>query len=241
MKRTGFSQVIRVILLTAGLAATGLANAQANLLANGDFSGGNTGFVSSYTHSGDLFPEGTYAVTDNPSSVHSAFLTTLGSTGPGGSGGNVMVVNGATAAGAMVWGEQVTMQAGVPHDFAGWITTVLRSDAAPSQLNVELSTTPGTCGDAGLTYDPVTTLTATASGPEWVETTAAGVTRGAAGSYCLRMVNNQVQPGGNDFALDDLSFTAQAVVGVPTLEVGGLAALSALIGLGWLRQRRRSA
>ena len=38
-----------------------------NLLTNGDFSAGNTGFTSQYTYSpGNLLHEGTYTVDNNP-------------------------------------------------------------------------------------------------------------------------------------------------------------------------------
>src|SRR5262249_4207848 len=38
-----------------------------NLIANGDFEGGNTGFTSQYTYSpGDIGPAGSYDVVDNP-------------------------------------------------------------------------------------------------------------------------------------------------------------------------------
>lgn len=239
MTHPRITHCLRAAVLAGGLTAAGLAHAQVELLANGDFSGGNSGFTSQYTNAANLVPEGTYAVTSNPNSVHGAFLAALGATSPAGSGGNVMVVNGATTAGEMVWGEQVALAAGVPHTFSGWITTVLRTDPAPGQLGVQLAQTPGTCGDAALVYDTIATLTSASTGPSWVQATATGVTRAAAGSYCLRLVNQQTAAGGNDFALDDLSFMAPAAV--PTLGAGALAALGGLIALGWARQRRRAA
>ena len=88
------------------------------------------------------------------------------------------------------------------------------------------------------------TMTSSSTGPNWVQSTASGITRATAGTYCLRMVNIQTAPGGNDFALDDLSFTAPpaaaGTAAVPTLETGALIALSGLMALGWARQRRRS-
>ena len=46
------------------------AKADVNLVANGDFSLGNTGFTSQYVYTTNLFPEDTYVVGDNPNHFH---------------------------------------------------------------------------------------------------------------------------------------------------------------------------
>src|SRR5512134_2888610 len=70
-----------------------------NLVVNGDFSGGNTGFSSDYNYVTDIagvqnemVPEGTYTVINNPNLVHTGFVACSDHTG---GNGNMMVINGA--------------------------------------------------------------------------------------------------------------------------------------------------
>lgn len=68
-----------------------VANFTQNLVVNGDFEAGDTGFTTGYAYGtspaigGILWDESTYAITTNPNLVHSSFFTCsdVGTTGPG--------------------------------------------------------------------------------------------------------------------------------------------------------------
>ncbi|HEY8399634.1 MAG TPA: hypothetical protein VIK89_00155, partial [Cytophagaceae bacterium] len=65
-----------------------------SLVRNGDFSNGNTQFISGYSYcntSNCLYPEGYYAIGQNANFYHNAFVGRDHTTG----NGNFMIVNGA--------------------------------------------------------------------------------------------------------------------------------------------------
>ncbi len=62
-----------------------------NLIVNGDFSQGNTGFLSNYTLSTSGNQEGTYTVAGNPASWDPGFSNCTDHTG---GNGNMLLVNG---------------------------------------------------------------------------------------------------------------------------------------------------
>src|SRR5438045_2765976 len=100
----------RTTVLMMLLASSGLAKAQCNLVTNGDFSLGATGFTSGYTQScnsaiypsplGSLDMAGAYCVSTNMQDHHSLFFNCTYQ-------GNMMVVNGATTSNTAVWSQTV--------------------------------------------------------------------------------------------------------------------------------------
>ncbi|MEI7727770.1 MAG: hypothetical protein WCK09_21875, partial [Bacteroidota bacterium] len=102
-----------------------------NLVTNGDFELGNTGFTSGYTYSSDLVPEGRYAVVADPHSVHPSFINCVDHTP---TGTLQMVINGATVAGVTVWSETIAVATGTDYQFTYWIQSVVGNN--PSQLQL---------------------------------------------------------------------------------------------------------
>jgi len=89
-----------------------------NLLVNGDFEAGNTGFTSDYTYSpGNIASEGTYDVVRNPHDSH-----------PGGASfgdhtsgtGLMLAANGASNTNLVVWRQSVAVAANTTYEFSGW-------------------------------------------------------------------------------------------------------------------------
>lgn len=89
-----------------------------NLVINGSFGAGKNGFTSDYTYSSDnLGPEIIYSVKTNPTSVNGNFYPATDHT----SGtGEMLVVNGATSEGAVVWRQTVTVEPGTTYRFSVW-------------------------------------------------------------------------------------------------------------------------
>jgi hypothetical protein len=135
MKSSTISAILVLFLLGVSLDKV---NAQcsitSNLVVNGDFSSGNTGFSSSYSYSsGDLHPEGKYDILTNPKVDHSNFSAcgdhTTGS-------GNMMAINGATVAGVSVWCQTVAVSANSTYTFSAWLASVHPSNPAILQFSI---------------------------------------------------------------------------------------------------------
>ena len=122
--------VLSLVAIVFALCASA-AQAAPNLVVNGNFEAGNTGFTSAYTYSpGQLWPTTAYDVAANPNGDNSNFA----SFGDHTSGtGMMMVVNGATTSGVTLWSETVPVAANTSYQFEAWIRPM--SAPANSQPN----------------------------------------------------------------------------------------------------------
>ncbi|MCB0764696.1 MAG: gliding motility-associated C-terminal domain-containing protein [Flavobacteriales bacterium] len=165
-----------------------------DLVVNGDFSAGAVGFTSGYQPGqggsfGLLSLEGTYAVAANASATHNNFAGCTDHTG----GGNMLVVNGAQTPGVSVWCQSITVVPGTDYAFNAWLTSVISENPAILQFTIngqvigqQLEASPVTC-----TWTQFFTV--------W--------NSGAATTADICITNQNTQGSGNDFALDDISFT----------------------------------
>src|SRR5262249_30875601 len=103
------------------------------LIANGNFSGGITGFSSSYALTTNLYPEGTYYVGSNPNAYHSGFSGCGDHTG---SSGNMMIVNGSGNVGVQVWCQTVNVLPNTNYAFSCWVTSVAAGSPAILQFSI---------------------------------------------------------------------------------------------------------
>ena len=197
MKSAHLSSLVVLLLLTC---FTTSANAQcsitANLVSNGNFESGNTGFSSSYAYSsGNLVAEGKYDVLTNPRTDHASFATCTDHT----SGtGKMMVLNAATTAGVSVWCQTVSVSANSAYTFSTWIASVVGSNPAVLQFSIN-GVNLGT---------PFTASTSTCNWQQFCETWNSGASTSA--NICI--VNQNTAAGGNDFALDDIQMGLTAVL-----------------------------
>lgn len=163
-----------------------------NLVNNGDFSAGNTGFSSSYrdtTGSGSLYPEGFYSVTTDPNLVHPGFVSlTDHTTGTG----KMMVVNGSSAP-VSFWCQTIAVTPNTYYDFSAWGVTVSGA-GNPAILQFSIN---GTLVGSALDL-PSTTGTWTEFHVVWYS--------GSNTSIDICVTDQQTALSGNDFAIDDISF-----------------------------------
>lgn len=182
---------------------------EVNLVVNGDFSQGDTGFSSDYIYGtgggvGLLSNEGQYAIADNAGDTHNHFDDCADHTG----GGNMMVVN-ASGLPNNIWCQTITVAPGTDYDFSAWITSV--TDENPAQL--QFSINGSLIGDI---------FNASATTCSW-DQFAAQWNSGIATTATICIVNSNLTPNGNDFAMDDISFrqicvlTDEVTVEVTTL------------------------
>lgn len=170
-----------------------LSRSSDNLITNGDFSAGDVGFTSNYVYgtggsSGLLTAEGQYAIDDNASKTHNRFADCTDHT----SGtGNMMIVN-ASGMEDNFWCQTVTVNEGVSYDFSAWVTSVNAQNPAQLQFSIN--------GELlGSQFN------ASADLCDWQEF-AAQWTAPASSDVEICVVNVNLTPAGNDFAIDDIAF-----------------------------------
>jgi hypothetical protein len=205
-------------------ATTGAFNVESNLLVNGDFSQGNTGFTSQYVYSTNLSPEGNYVVGDNPYHYFGGGASfgdhTTGT-------GLMLIANGSPTPNTVVWQETVNVSIATDYVFSGWAASV------------------GMGGDGGGPFDPSpaqleffvngvqigTEFTLIAQDGDWSQFSAPW-TSGTSGAVTVTIIDMNTNRAGNDFCLDDLTFgTTQAVY--PQLMVTAQPPASVTAGSGF--------
>ena len=172
------------------LTATAL-NASVNLISNGNFEQGATGFSSDYIHNpGDLWPESVYDVLTNPNSAHPNFPAcgdhTTGS-------GNMLAVNGSSTAGVDVWCQTVSVSPNTQYVFTAWATALVASSPARLQFSIN-GTNLGTIFNVS---------SQTCNWQNFYSIWNSGSSTSA--TICI--VNQNTAQSGNDFAIDDIVFS----------------------------------
>ncbi|MDP1728350.1 MAG: LamG-like jellyroll fold domain-containing protein [Bacteroidota bacterium] len=167
---------------------------KANMVVNGDFSAGNTGFTCDYTYSTvNPLSEAKYIITTDASTVHFAFKGYDHTTGTG----NFMVLNGWSAP-SNVWKQTITVKPNTYYRYAAWLKNIVEktmysgAPIATCQLwiNSQAVTDTMALPDFPDVWKKLDTL--------WfsgINTTAN-----------LVIKNWGVSLNGNDFAIDDISF-----------------------------------
>ncbi|MBK8564412.1 MAG: gliding motility-associated C-terminal domain-containing protein [Saprospiraceae bacterium] len=175
-----------------------------NLIFNGDFELGNTGFSSNYTYShNDVGPQAMYDITDNAMNAHPLAAPCTDHT----SGtGNFMVVNGAGIPNTTVWQQTVAVQPQTDYIFSAWVTNW--SSIQFNLSNLQFSVNGQLLGNV---FQPLPQQC------QWQQFYIVW-NSGNANTAVIRLVNQNLVVGGNDFGLDDIHFsricTSTAIVEV---------------------------
>ena len=159
-----------------------------NLIVNGDFSNGNTGFVSRYIYDPVNRSEGQYFVGANPHDWNQS-MPPCGDHTSG--SGNMMMVNGSPAAGVNVWTQKVDVQPNTDFEICSWIQSIASSNAAVLQFFIN-----------GVPLGNAVTAGASCTWQQLQRTWHSDSSTEA----ILSLVNQNTLLWGNDFALDDISF-----------------------------------
>ncbi len=182
------------VLIVALEGASG-ANAS-NLVVNGGFESGNTGFTSAYTYTSNEEPPATYFIGSNPN-LYNPFWP---STAMPFDGSNMMIVNGADVPNVNVWEESaIPVTPDTTYFFSAHLTSVF--PASPAELNFSAD---GTL--LGSTFTASTTVGL------WQQFYATWFS-GSNTSVDLSIVNQDTAFSGNDFALDDIDLDTTTPTG----------------------------
>jgi gliding motility-associated-like protein len=167
-----------------------------NLIVNGDFTAGNTGFTTSYLNVPNPNPfgvKGAYDIVTNPKVWFTPFDAcpdhTTGS-------GRMMVVDGSdtNAGNNKLWEQTVTVVPGKTYQFSYFLQSV--TVGFPARIEILIN---------GVSLGSSNTAPATTC--NWAQRNYSW-NSGISSSAIITIYDREISGGGNDFAIDDLSFTA---------------------------------
>lgn len=217
---------------SCGLWACSTLVVAGNLIANGDFSAGNSGFGSGYSFAtaDDCMPPGVYDIVLQPIDCH-PYWASFGDHTSG--DGYMMTINGADIANVQVWSETVSVVPETQYYFSTWIAS--SHPTSPAMLDFSIN---------GASIG--TTFAAAATTGLWQQFYTSW-NSGANTTAQLSLVNQNTIFYGNDFALDDIVFdtivpTLATDVGNDVPEPASWPLLAAAIGASLVagsRKRRR--
>ena len=175
-----------------------------NLVFNGDFSSGNSGFTTDYILTTvPTFAQGHYAIFTNPQQFNADFGDCRDHTPSG--DGLMFVADGATIPNERVWCQEIDVVPGRTYDFSAWICNV--HPTAPSRLQFSIN------GD--LLGDVLDVQSAVCDWQEFVaDWYSDNFTRA---EICI--TNQSTIAIGNDFAIDDINFTLNESFYIDTFTV----------------------
>ncbi|QIA06267.1 HYR domain-containing protein [Draconibacterium halophilum] len=199
-----------------GCSATGYLDVSNELVVNGDFEAGNTGFSTGYgfvdpylnsppsdapssgTPGSSLWPEDLYGIGTNARYYHTNFWGRQDHTD---GNGNFMIVNGNRTAGTPIWEETVIVEPNTNYYFSAWSMSlnsagndaVLQFEVDGELVGTQARLSPGVSNNSNNGW------TRFYSDPLWNSGSVSG-------PITIRIRNVEPAAGGNDFGLDDISF-----------------------------------
>lgn len=173
-----------------------------NMIVNGDFSAGNTGFTSTMLSSPfTLIIPGSYAIVNDPSTIHPDFKPCqdhTSGTGP------MLACNGSLLANRDIWCQNVQVDPGGVYDLSFWASALTENESPELVFRLD-GQNLGTFNVLG----PVTC--------DWMETQLTWIAGlQSTVQVCIRNLNGS--NSGNDFALDDIVMQERCMVS-DTLQV----------------------
>lgn len=182
------------------LGASGAIAAPVNLIENGDFEAGNTGFSSDFEFKALNAGAREYTITTDPN----LFLGFFASFGDNTSGaGNMFVGNGSTDTAATAWSQTVDVNPGEDFAFSFFMADAFSAFSSAFEIRVN-----------GVAIGSAQSILGVVG--EWEEKSYTFSTDALTSSIVIAIVNTSSGFTGNDFALDDISLFQTSMNGVPS-------------------------
>ena len=214
--------IARITVASAIAVALPSVASASSLLPNGSFTLGQTGFGSGYEFNEDCWGEGTYLLAGSANACHPLWAD-FGDHTTG--DGVMMVVNGSLTDGMEVWFAEVAVTPNTDYVFSGWLATLYARSPASLELMINGSSAAISLDapDAVGRWQPISST--------W--------NSGSSTVARLVLLDRNLDEAGNDFALDDLSFSSPVANMIENPEPLSLTLLgSGLVVLAMLRRRR---
>lgn len=161
-----------------------------NLVVNGDFNLGNSGFTSQYVLANPNVTEGQYFVGSSPQAWNASLSNCTDHTN---GGGNMLLVNGSPTPDIEVWKQTISVLPNTNYAFSTWIQALW----PPNPAQLQFSINGNTIGSL------ITASLPTCTWSNFFTTWNSGNSLTAV----ISIINKNTQIQGNDFALDDISFS----------------------------------
>lgn len=167
------------------------------LVTNGNFENGNTGFSSEYiflqnpSASSGNFSDGKYIVDKTPENKHPCFA---GCVDYASGKGNMMIVNGANTPNTVVWEQTITVDTNTNYAFTAFAQNVSCGSGLPAKLQFAINDSL-----IGSVFEVNSTLCL------WNRFHSLWNSKNRTIAK-ISIVNQSTLVGGNDFALDSISF-----------------------------------
>ncbi len=196
-----------VVVSAIAFPSVSTAGGVTNLVYNGDFEAGNTGFSSNYTygdvHLGGL--HGSYWVGSSPATAPGAWGDWMNFGDHTSGHGLMLIANGPASPEfqpSNIWSETVAVAPDTTYAFTFWAATLSNNSPAPAQIQAYVNGV-----SLGFTLD----LPGVGNGGRWV-TAGGDWFSGSATSAKLALVDAYSAEQWNDFVVDDISFVGQAAL-----------------------------
>ena len=173
---------------------------EGNLVVNGDFEAGNTGFTSALNYRPGFKPTGTsgeYTVNDAVNKFWESSSAPDAATAPAyGGGGLMMIVDGANWTNAIIWQQQVTVTPHTYYTFSAEVMSCLASNKHGKYALLQFSINGAQLGD--VFHSPTVLYDWSRYYEVWYS--------GENTTALLAIFNQNLDHNGNDFALDEIRF-----------------------------------
>jgi hypothetical protein len=166
-----------------------------NLIVNGAFGMGNTGFVSQYVFGNDTNP-GTYVIGTEPCLVPGHYFDWQCFSAHNGPGYRMFIANGGNSASETVWTETVDIAPETRYAVTFWGATINTSSSSPAQLALEIN--------GQVLGSVVLPASSPVTGGSWVSLSGYW-NSGSSTTATLVILDKNTATDLNDFVLDDIS------------------------------------
>lgn len=174
-----------------------------NLIENGDFSDGDIGFTSDYPYNDVINFQGVYGVNESAANLNPTYFSDCPDHTNG--QGKMMVVDGSPIPDQEVWCQNIDVVPDTRYAFTAWLTSVNPNNPAELQFSIN--------GAAiGAVFRASNTV---CQWRQFYEVWESDTTTQA--EICI--INQNTNPQGNDFALDDFAFQELSDIIFDTVQV----------------------